>query len=319
MTDYIGSLQQALRDAAAREYPAGTLSPELPRRLLGEDAYSEQPQRRFPLDGFVSRRSGRQHVARWLTLALALAATLVAVALVLTAGGGPSIVARAYAATNTNGVIVHYIQTLQFQRSFGKSETPVHDVWVSGQQRHLIVPGSDQKTDEITINGSEVQNYLPGGTLATYRLTAATLARGCGPTGVLLGQCGRSDEPNPLATLRHLYQTGRLHAAGQTTIGGRRVDLITDSSQAVRLRAVIDPHTFIPIKIQLVQQIPDASTLPCPTADDNDHALPTTTSYTPQSSAATDARPPPRPPPAPVRQRDALRQTANAITRPLTS
>ncbi len=260
MTDYIASLQQALREAAAREYPAQASSPELPQHLIAEDAPSAQRQRRSPLDTSVSRC--RRRAARWLGPALALVTALVVAAVVLTAGGSPSIVARAYAATNTNGVIVHYIQTLQFWQRSGKSQTAVHDVWVSGQQRHLIVTGSDQKTDEITFNGKEVQNYLPDGTLATYRVAARTLARGCGSIGILLGECGRSDETNPLTALRRLYQSGRLHAAGHTTLGGRRVDLITGSSQAVRLRALVDPHTFVPITIQLVQQIPMPAAFP---------------------------------------------------------
>jgi hypothetical protein len=265
MTDYIAGLQQALREAAAREYPARAPSPDPMQWLIGEEAPSEQRHHRSPLEGLVPRRRGRRQAARWLAPALALATALVVAAVVITAGGGPSIVARAYAATSTNGVIVHYIQTLQFRSSSGKSQTAVHDVWSSGQQRHLIVTGSDpsQGTEEIAFNGSEVQNYhSPGGTMYTYRVAARLLARDCGSIGILLGECGRSDQTNPLTALRRLYQSDRLHAAGQITLGGRPVDLITGSSQKVRLRALVDPHTFVPIKIQLVQQIPRPAAFP---------------------------------------------------------
>jgi len=262
MTDYIASLQQALREAAAREYPERASSPEPMRHLVAVGAPSEQLLRRSSLNTFVARRGGFRQVARWLAPALTLAATLVVAVVVLTAGGGPSIVARAYAATDTNGVIVHYIQTLQFRRSSG-SQTAVHDVWVSGQQRHLIVTATDpRQTEEITFNGSEVQNYFPNGTLGTYRVAARTLARGCDSIAILLGECGRSEQTNPLTALRRLYQSGRLHAAGQTTLGGRRVDLITGSSQAVRLRALVDPHTYVPINIELIQRIPMPAAFP---------------------------------------------------------
>jgi hypothetical protein len=258
MTDYIASLQQALREAAAREYPARASSPDPMQRLIGEDAPTERRQRRSSADTVISRRGRRRRHARWLAPALGLATVLVVAAIVLTSGGSRSIVARAYAATSTNGVIVHYIQTLQFRSSSGAPQTVVHDVWASGEQRHLIVTASDlkQSTEEITFNGSEIQNYTsPTDTIYTYRVSARALTRGCGSVGVLLGECGRSDQADPVTALRRLYEAGRLHAAGQSTHGGRHVDVIKGSSDGVRLRALLSPHTFIPIEVQIVRRL----------------------------------------------------------------
>jgi len=60
--------------------------------------------------------------------------------------------------------------------------------------------------------------------------------------------------------LRSLYRSGRLHSAGQTTLDGHRVDVITTrgatprttGQQTIlpRVRALVDPRTFVPISIQ---------------------------------------------------------------------
>lgn len=252
--------EDLMRRLLADDPPQPRRRPAIRRRGRSAQESSRLIQRRLRISRFRhhgGRRSAPPRLTGALTLTAVIVALIVALVVVVTAGGGPSIVARAYAATSTNGVIVHYIQTLQFRRSSGKSQTAVHDVWASGRQRHLIVTGNDPKqTDEIAFNGREVQNYFPDGTLATYRVAARTLARGCGSIGILLGECFRSDQINPLTALRRLYRSGRLHAAGQTTLGGRSVDLITGSAQAGRLRALVDPRTFVPIEIQLVQQLP---------------------------------------------------------------
>ena len=240
----------------AEDRPQSGRQPAIGRRGGPAREFSHPAARRLVASS--SRRGARRSASRRLIAALTLTAMVVTLVIVVTAGGGPSIVARAYAATSSDGVIVHYIQTLQFRSSSGSLQTAVHDVWASGRQRHLIVTGSDLKqgTEEIAFNGSEVQNYhFPAGTLYTYRVSARALARGCGSIGILLGECGRSGQSNPLTALRRLYESGRLHAAGQTNFDGRLVDVIAGSSQGVRLRALVDPHNFVPIKIQLVQQL----------------------------------------------------------------
>jgi hypothetical protein len=263
MTDYIADLQHALRDAAAREYAAQTSSPEPAEHVIAENA--QTTRRRRPLaSGYASRRKGGRRAARRFAPVLTLAAVFAAAVVVLTGGSSPSILSGAYAATGTDGVIVHYVETLHFQNSTGTSQGALHDVWASGQQRHVIVTTTDPKrTEEVAFNGTTEENYLPDGTLATYRVAAGTLARGCGSVGILLGECGRGDQINPLIALRRLYRSGRLRAAGQAALDGRRVEVITGVSQGIRLRALVDPHTFVPVEIQLVQHFaPPAAEFP---------------------------------------------------------
>jgi hypothetical protein len=260
MTDYIADLQHALREAAAREYAAQTSSPE---DVTAEEVRTKQ-RHRLPAREYASRRRSGRRAAQRFVPALTLAVAFAAAVVVLTGGSSPSILSGAYAATGTDGVIVHYVETLHFQNSTGIPQSAVHDVWASGQQRHVIVTTTDPKqTEEVAFNGTTEENYLPGGTLATYRVAGGTLARGCGSVGILLGECGRSDQINPLTALRRLYRSGRLRAAGQATLVGRRVEVITGVSQGIRLRALVDPHTFVPVEIQLVQHFaPPAAEFP---------------------------------------------------------
>ncbi|HEY5429598.1 MAG TPA: hypothetical protein VIK04_10815 [Solirubrobacteraceae bacterium] len=215
-------------------------SPDLMHRVLGDEPPQAHGRRQFA--------TGR------LAAVLALAAVTVAVLVLLTAGGGPSIVARAYAATSTDGVIVHYIQTLRFRGGATKPQTAVTEVWTSGQRRHLIlVPGTSQRYEEITLDNGNVERYF-NGKLSHSSVPATVLARPCGSIAILLGgYCDRSEQTSPLAALRALYKSGRLHAVGQTTANGRRVDLLEGSSGTVGVRALVDPQTFVPIEIEMTQ------------------------------------------------------------------
>lgn len=252
MTDYIASLQQALREAAAREYPARVSSPEPTRRLLGEDSPTQQRRRRSRRNPFVSRRGGRRQAARWLAPSLALAIAVVLAAVALTAGSGPSIVARAYAATSPAGVIVHYVETARpLQPAVGTSTKS--KIWIYGDQSHQIIdPDSPKNRQDIVANHGRVQT-LAFDTLSSSRYSPADTR--CPATGVLEG-CVLSENNSPIAALRALYRSGVIHATGHATVDGHRVDVLTGQSPNLSIRALVDERTFLPTKVTMTLTFP---------------------------------------------------------------
>lgn len=95
-------MQRLLSDEPARA--EASVASNRPARLAATRRRGGRP----PLSG---RLVGPRVALRGLAGAFALVVALVAVALVLAPGSGPSLVARAYAATSPQGVFVHYIQT----------------------------------------------------------------------------------------------------------------------------------------------------------------------------------------------------------------
>jgi hypothetical protein len=231
------SLRHQLTELGSEIHP----SPELTQRLL-----DHAPTRRLP-----RRVSTRRLPALGLALA-ALAATIV----LTTSNGTPSIVARAYAATDPSGVIVHYVETLTFSGGGSRAKTTVRDVWRSGQRLHIIVaPNNPIATDDIAIDGRDVHNYTQN-TIAIYKLPA-TFGRGsCTPGQVLAQLCNNTAQEDPVAALRRLAHDGRLHSTGPTTLDGRRIDRLAGTTDGYTITALVDPHTFLPIKVQATERIP---------------------------------------------------------------
>jgi hypothetical protein len=232
------SLRHQLTELGSEIHP----SPELTQRLL-DHAPSRRPPRRV--------RTPR----RLPVLGLALAA-LAAAIVVITSSGTPSIVARAYAATDPAGVIVHYVETLTFSGGGSRAKTTVREVWRSGQRLHVIqAPNNPRAVDDIAIDGRDVHNYTQN-TIAIYKLPA-TFGRGsCTPGQVLAQLCNNNAQADPVAALRRLAHDGRLHSAGPTTLDGHRVDRLTGTTDGYTITAFVDPYTFLPIKIQATEPIP---------------------------------------------------------------
>ena len=261
MTDYIASLQQALRDAAAREYPSRVSSPELTRRLLGEDTVTQRRRRRPWFNPFVSRRGGRRQAARRLAPALALASALVVATVALTAGSGPSIVARAYAATSPAGVIVHFVETARSLQPNGGTPS-TSEIWIYGDQSHQIIdPRSPQSRQDLVANDGRVQT-LAFDTLSSSGYSAADTR--CSAIDVLEG-CVLSENNSPIAALRALYRSGLVHATGHAVIDGRRVEVLTGQSRNLSIRALVDEHTLLPAKVTMTLTVPRVKRVPSAT------------------------------------------------------
>jgi hypothetical protein len=251
MTDYIASLQQALRDAAAREYPTRVSSPE-PTRLHGENTPTQQRQRRSQPNSFVSRRAGRRRAARWFAPAVALTIALVVAAVALTAGSGPSIVSRAYAATSPAGVIVHYVETTRPLEPNDAAPSTV-EVWTFGNQSHQIInPHSPNNRQDLVATDGRVQT-LAFNTLSSSQYSPAD--NQCSATSVLEG-CVLSENNSPIAALRVLYRSGVIHETGHATVDSRRVDVLTGQSRNLSIRALVDEHTLLPAKITMTVMLP---------------------------------------------------------------
>jgi hypothetical protein len=252
MTDYIASLQHSLRDAAAREYPARVSSPEPTRRRLGENTPTQQRRRPSQLNPFVSRHGSRRQAARWFAPALALAIALVVAAVALTPGGGPSFVARAYAATSPAGVIVHYIETTRPLQPNGATPA-TSEIWTYGNQSHQIIdPHNPKNRQDLVAADGRVQT-LAFDTLSSSRYSPAD--NRCSATSVLEG-CVLSENNSPIAALRALYRSGAIHATGHTTVDGRPVDVLTGQSRNLTIRALIDEHTLLPAKVTMTVRLP---------------------------------------------------------------
>lgn len=212
-------------------------TPELTRQLL-----ANRPRRRR-----------RLRAAERLPAVAAIAAAIIAAVVIAATDSGPSIVARAYAATDPTGAIVHYVKTSSFLQVGTRPKTAVTEIWRSGDQTHLIVEPNDPKqTEELAINGNVVQNYNQG--TISYRLPARFFKRDCSSGQVLAQLCNNNTENDPITALRRLARSGDIHSVGHRTFRGRHVDVLTGAAQQIQIRALIDPRTFLPIEIQVVQR-----------------------------------------------------------------
>lgn len=215
-----------------------------PRPGLTEQLLNHSPRRQPPRRSRAAQRLP----------ALGLALAVLAAAIVMTTSDGtPSIVARAYAATDPSGVIVNYVESLTFSGGGSRARTTVRDVWRSGQRLHVIVaPNNPKATDDLAIDGRNVHNYTQN-TIAIYKLPA-NFGR-CTPGQVLAQLCSNTTQADPVAALRRLAHDGGLHSAGPTTLDGRRIDRLTGRTDGYTITALVDAQTFLPIKIQATESI----------------------------------------------------------------
>jgi hypothetical protein len=257
-------LLERVREVAPR-VPADALSPTGPsaqRVLTRVLATSEREIAAGPTHAPMRRST--DSTARswtWLTrrrvgaLAGLMALIVLVVSILVIAGGsGSSIVARADAATDPAGAIVHYVETSHSSRQ-AKSRVPdITEVWTYGQDSHQILDANDPKgrQDIVTSNG-EVQT-LAFGTLVIMPSWPANTR--CAVVTVLEGDCAAGQNNSPIDALRSLFRSGQIQATGHTTINGRRVHVLTGSSNNLHVRALIDARTFLPVKVIMTETFP---------------------------------------------------------------
>jgi hypothetical protein len=249
--------------------PADVLSstgPSAQRVLTHVLATAERKNAAGPTLEPVNRPT--EWTARWSTwltrrrahaLAGLVAVIAIVVSVLVIGGSGPSIVSRAYAATDPAGVIVHYVETTHSSLQ-AKSRVPDRDeFWTYGQDSHEILDANDPqgRQDIVTSNG-ELQTLAFGTLSITPSWPAKT---NCAAALVLEGGCAQGQDNSPVDALRSLYRSGQLHATGHTTVNGRRLDVLTGSSNNLHVRALIDARTFLPVKVTMSEtlgQLPGA-------------------------------------------------------------
>lgn len=196
-------------------------------------------------------------LTRWRVGAVAGLATVIAVLgaiLVIGAGGGPSIVARAYAAINPAGVIVHYVETGYSSLLANRHVQFISEFYIDGHTSHQILEPNDPKArQDIVTSGGQVWT-LAFGTLSSIPAWPANTR--CAAAIVLEGGCAGGQNNTPIDGMRSLYRSGQIHANGHATINGRRVDVLTGSTGDLRLRALVDAHTFLPVKVTMTETFP---------------------------------------------------------------
>jgi hypothetical protein len=200
---------------------------------------------------------GRSGVGLLSGAATAIAA-IVAV-LVVSLGGGVSIVQRAYAATSPVGVIVHYVEVTH---SPLRSDRQRVTYWIDGaQSRALYDVGNPKELQDIAIGNGELRN-LAHGMLVVQPLGRYT-AR-CSPGSALLGVCPGGPGGTPVDGLRELLRSGAMRSSGQTTINGRRLDVLSGSTKGplgvLHVRALVDAHTFLPVRVTMIDALPTGVT-----------------------------------------------------------
>jgi len=195
----------------------------------------------------------RRAATRRLLLPVAVVAAAITLALLSItggSGGGLSVVARAYAATSSNGTIVRYLMSSRMRPAKTNHVRWKYmeirgQVWVSGSRRHVIetlsfVPGQASLSHEVAVDGNHVESFQ------SNTIIESTVQNGSGSCTALVS-CSDGVPADPLAEIRRLYKARQLRSAGQTTLDHRRVDVIVSRDPGVRV--LVDPRTFIPIQI----------------------------------------------------------------------
>lgn len=102
------------------------------------------------------------------------------------------------------------------------------------------------------VGDGQVRN-LTRGKLAVMPVLPASTP--CPTELVLNGGCAEQQNDTPVDGLRSLYRSGHIHAAGRTVINGRDVDVLTGRTRDLRVRALVDAHTFQPVKVTMTEAL----------------------------------------------------------------
>jgi hypothetical protein len=187
--------------------------------------------------------------ARWrlpaaLASALAAAAILVAI---LARSGETSIVARAYAAMDSNGVVIHWVSTSHATSPTGTSVRH-EQAWISGPDAHTIITGTNPRPNDGRTPRLSYETALNGSLLRSYDASSNVIS-----TARLVGSGTGPELPqNPLQTFRDFYNRGSVHPDGTRKIDGRRVNALIVRASAAQGRPTltffVDATTSTPVE-----------------------------------------------------------------------
>src|SRR5262249_19037176 len=146
------------------------------------------------------------------------------------------------------------------QQAAGRLRTTRWDVWIGNARAHVLIYQVDpsdrlQLRAEIAVTGNRIEVYRP----AAYgdTITKGVLPRGTTACTLSLTMCGFR-ALDPIAMLRTLATSGSLRHADQAAVSGRNATVLEDRGTAglltpgsrgtLRLRAFVDPRTFVPMR-----------------------------------------------------------------------
>jgi hypothetical protein len=210
------------------------------------------------------QRAARRVSGRVVLAALAIGIALAVIGAATHTGGRLSLAARAYAATDSTGVIVHYVEITQVAPWRPRGE-PAHghflvgwatrqEVWLSGSRSRVVamfgfdINGHLHPTvREVTQNGSREELYAPGA-----KAILNVKRRAAGPVDAVCTSslaCDLLEAPDPVVVLRRLDAEGRLQEVGETRQHGRLLAVMVDAHDPAAIRIYLDPGTGIPVEI----------------------------------------------------------------------
>ncbi len=271
-------VMERLAAANPVDVPAQNLDDPAARIHLQTIFASEQD----PPNGRYSAQTAtfpRRPVLR-LALTAAAVATLIAAVIAFAGSGnpGPSVLAQAYAATNSAGVILHYTFSTyepQTERGPGALVTELSSsaqVWATGDRSHLLEISTTRLTEgrrikrvtEIATAPGRFTVYIQGpdtprGVIIHLPATKTPCVGGLqNAIAPALTGC-----ENPIDALRQLYRLKALHGAGTAKLDGRTVDVLSGSpdppphpaalQQTWRVTVLVDPRTFYPLEVKETQ------------------------------------------------------------------
>lgn len=261
---------------------------QLERQLLERIAERGRSRRASRLRRALRARTLQRSPLRSALAACALAGAAILATLLIGSAGQLSTAARAYAATDTAGKVVNYVELASYAPPPGLGLRQVKRravVWASGGRSRVVeavtlisLSGKHTVVHNVSTSGAPgAESEAPqtnGGSAAQATLAhvipkaACAASPGCAPAAA-----------TPISALRRLYRQGKLRDAGHTERNGRRLDVIV-SGEAPSMRILVDPHSFLPVEIVTSYRSPGSGALVARTTITDYHRLPLTSRAT---------------------------------------
>lgn len=233
----IDSLERMRAGNPVRDIPAPAI--DALRARIEEDEHAT-PRRDAP------RRAG----LRWRHRLTAMAALAVLLAVLLVMSGGsrhePSILAKAFAATDSSGMILHYRERLTLTLAGRTHLVRSAEVWMSGSRARSLGRNAAGQLSENVLSAHRERIY----DASRNRITELRFKHAYSMRSAYNIPNWMS---NPISQLRSWYAHGRLRLARRETRDSRRYDLLVSSGRPSGTRAgtrvLIEAHAFTPVEI----------------------------------------------------------------------
>lgn len=220
-----------------------------------------------------ARHRGARRVRRRVVLVLAaVVVTLGVIGAATRTGGQLPLAARAYAATDSTGVVVHYVEIARVApwRPHGEPAaghflvgwSEREEVWRSGSRSRVVATsGFDVNgrmhpiAREVTQDGSREELYAAG---PGAKMIVNVERRAGGPADCASSvACDLLEAADPVLVLRQLDEEGRLREVAGTRRNGEAPVAMVDARDPQALRVYLDPNTGVPVEI--VQRVASSS------------------------------------------------------------